>query len=83
MTTVATTAQNGVILQLQNAPADYTPTPLYGSVTILPPSKGGGAEFTRGSTLIQTPTVDTNFWTAWAAENADNPLLVNGQIIVT
>jgi hypothetical protein len=81
MTTVATTIAQGVILQLENAVSFYTPTPAYGSVTIRSPSQGGGVAFQRGTTLIQTATVDTAFATAWQAENAENPLLINQQII--
>jgi hypothetical protein len=81
--TIATTAPHGVILQLQNPVSFYTPQPAYGTVTILPPSQGGGATYQKGPTLIQSPTIDGNFWSAWAAENAQNPLLVNDVIFST
>jgi hypothetical protein len=83
MTAVATTIPQGVILALENAPSFYSPTPAYQSVTIIPPSLGGGCQFTRGNALITSATVDDNFWTAWAAENSQNPLLLNKQVFVT
>lgn len=68
LVTVETTVSNGIILQLNRAPSLYTTPPAYQSVSIASAQQGGGTQ------------VDENFWTAWQAENAANPLLVNGQI---
>ena len=68
MAIVATTIPNGAILQLFLAPELYAPLPAYQSVTI-PPAQ-------RGVEVL----VDDNFWAAWLAENAANPLVINNMI---
>lgn len=68
---VATTIENGVILQLDLPPNLYATPPAYQTVKLLPVQTGGVNE------------IDATFWAIWQTENSESPLLTNGLIFET